>query len=469
MTDNLPDYSAVKVPDGKPPEKYSHHERRADLLRRCVSAGSPFAVNQSTVSDEYGVSRATISRDMEHVRESVGDSIGEGAMLTARAVFERALLDMQRADDWRASRAAFKTVMDWNDWLGDIGVQHRAPDELRVDANVDPGEAYMQMLDEAEDVREELRESSELPAAVSTPTGAAESVEATDGGEIALDDTANADDELEPAPDPAEMEAELHVRAEERRAAADAAGPDSGDPGSRRRAARRRCGRTLAGGARRRAGCRRRRHARRDRRERGRRACWPASPNCGTGSGWRTNDSMTEISDDSSGSAFESVRRWLTGADGDDGAQSEIDDGGGFSAVRQWVDETAGRASPSSWFDQLRDWFESGALHDAVRERAGPVVIRVGRKARVPPEVARDPDIHITAKWTKTGQHGVDNADPHDQRNYDPNRFPDANAKSRAFIATREARRERNRRQDRATGGDDNTDNDRRSAATDRR
>lgn len=136
MTENLPDYSTVKVPDEKPPAAYSHHERRADLLRRCISMGSPFAVNQSDQADRYDVHRSQISRDMDRLRESVNDSLGDDAKLTTQAVFERALLDMRQADDWRASKAALDAVMDWNDWLADLGEQHREPDRSEVDMDV---------------------------------------------------------------------------------------------------------------------------------------------------------------------------------------------------------------------------------------------------------------------------------------------------------------------------------------------
>ena len=136
MTENLPDYTTLKVPDDKSPEEFTHHERRADLLRRCVDAGSPLAVNQSAVADEYQVSRTTVWRDMKRLRESVDESLGSDAKLTARTVFESVLDDLHAADDWRASKAAFDVMMDWQDWLADIGEQHREPDRSEVGVDV---------------------------------------------------------------------------------------------------------------------------------------------------------------------------------------------------------------------------------------------------------------------------------------------------------------------------------------------
>ena len=160
MTKNLPDYTAVEVPDDKPTEEFSHHERRAALLRRCISAGSPYAVNQSDLADEYDVDCSQVCRDMKRLRESVGDTLGEDAKLTARAVFERTLADLQEADDWRASKAAFDTVMDWQNWLAEIGEQDREPDrsELDIDARVEgPGG----VIDAMREGREQSEQSHE--------------------------------------------------------------------------------------------------------------------------------------------------------------------------------------------------------------------------------------------------------------------------------------------------------------------
>lgn len=133
MTSDLPDYTTVKVPDDKPPTEYTTHERRADLLRRCITAGSPYAVNQSDQAERYNVDRSTVSRDMKRLRESVDDALGEDAKLTTKTIFERALLDLREADDWRASKAALDCVMEWNDWLADLGLQEREPDRAEVD------------------------------------------------------------------------------------------------------------------------------------------------------------------------------------------------------------------------------------------------------------------------------------------------------------------------------------------------
>jgi len=133
MTENLPDYWDIEPPADTPPEDYSTHERRAEVLRLVIEAGSPYAINQSRLADRYGVHRSTISRDMDRLRETVDDHLGRDAKLTTKAVFEAAVEELLAEDDWRAKKAALDAVMDWNEWLADIGEQDREPDRVEAD------------------------------------------------------------------------------------------------------------------------------------------------------------------------------------------------------------------------------------------------------------------------------------------------------------------------------------------------
>lgn len=133
MTDNLPDYDAVEPPSEKPKAEYSTHERRAAVWGAIRSAGSPARVNKAALSRNYDVTRETIYRDFERLREWAGDELGADAKLTSRAVFEKAIGELLAADDWKATKAAWDIVMDWNDWLAEIGEQHREPDRVEAD------------------------------------------------------------------------------------------------------------------------------------------------------------------------------------------------------------------------------------------------------------------------------------------------------------------------------------------------
>lgn len=136
MADNPPNYTEMKPPDSVDPSNYSTHERRADLLRRIVDAGSPGRINQSELAEEYAVARSTVSRDMDRLRDTIDDQLGRDAKLTGKAVFEHVLGDLLEREDWKAKARAFDIMMEWNDFLADLGEQHREPRKSKLDVDM---------------------------------------------------------------------------------------------------------------------------------------------------------------------------------------------------------------------------------------------------------------------------------------------------------------------------------------------
>lgn len=136
MTEDLPNYAALEPPESKPIEEYTHHERRAALLRRIRDVGSPYAITQTRQAERFGVHRSTISRDMDRLRESIDAHLGGDAKLTTQALFESIIEELLDVDDWKATKAAWDIVMDWNDWLADLGVQHREPRQSSLDVEM---------------------------------------------------------------------------------------------------------------------------------------------------------------------------------------------------------------------------------------------------------------------------------------------------------------------------------------------
>lgn len=136
MTEDLPNYAALEPPEDKPIEEYTHHERRAELLHRIREAGSPFAITQAREADRFGVHRSTISRDMTRLRQAIDTHLGDEAKLTTRILFESIIEELLDEEDWKATKAAWDIVMDWNDWLADVGVQHREPKQSSVDVEM---------------------------------------------------------------------------------------------------------------------------------------------------------------------------------------------------------------------------------------------------------------------------------------------------------------------------------------------
>lgn len=100
------DYESVNVPKTKPPEKYSYVERRKELLNLVREAGHPGALNQTQISQRYGVSQQQISQDFDRLAEYVSEHVGERRQLNAQAVFEKCVRELLDAGDWRGAAQA---------------------------------------------------------------------------------------------------------------------------------------------------------------------------------------------------------------------------------------------------------------------------------------------------------------------------------------------------------------------------
>ena len=192
MTNNLPNYATYEVPDGKPPEEYDHHERRAEVWRLLVKRGGPTRLNKSKLADRYDVARSTIYRDLDRLGESVAEHIGDDAEVYTRAIFEDTVEQLRAADDWRAIKAAWDVVMDWNDWLAEIGEQHREPSKAELDVRSRHAEVAYQIIREGDDeplptievADGEERVDYEALGFTSSPSGSVEveAVDDVDGG-----------------------------------------------------------------------------------------------------------------------------------------------------------------------------------------------------------------------------------------------------------------------------------------------
>jgi len=158
MTDELPDYTSIEPPEETAEEEYTHHERRAEILRLLTDAGSPSAIKQTRLADRYGVHDSTISRDMDRLRESVAQNMGNDAKLLTRVLFEKTVQELQAEGEWKD---AWDVVMDWNDWLADLGEQHREPNrsELGVDVRSRQTEVSYTVVREGD--QEDLPETEE--------------------------------------------------------------------------------------------------------------------------------------------------------------------------------------------------------------------------------------------------------------------------------------------------------------------
>ena len=136
-------YFDVVVPDDKNPSEYHYTQRRAEILQMVLANGTPRGISQTQLSNRYDVSQPQISKDFDAIADCVAERIGNTAKLQTQAAFNRIFGDLIDATDedgnpdYRAKKWAWDMVMDFNEWLGDIGKQERAPKRSEIDLDAD--------------------------------------------------------------------------------------------------------------------------------------------------------------------------------------------------------------------------------------------------------------------------------------------------------------------------------------------
>lgn len=129
-------YSAVRIPDDKKYPDMNYAERRAILLQRIEQAGHPRALGQTyaEMADEFGVSKATIHRDLKTLAEWTAENVERDHVHIMDSVFRGAVLDL--VDDGKKAWAA-EVGKEWFEWLADMGAIERVPDKVDLDATVE--------------------------------------------------------------------------------------------------------------------------------------------------------------------------------------------------------------------------------------------------------------------------------------------------------------------------------------------
>lgn len=141
----MTNYKETVVPDNKAPEDYTYNERRAELLQFIIEAGHPDRISRKKMGQRYDCDPTTITNDVQVLGEQIGE-LNEDAEMVMSALFRKALKEMAAQDRWKD---AVEIGMDYQDWLFDTGKQAKEPD--RLDITQDPGDAYLALMEEAEE------------------------------------------------------------------------------------------------------------------------------------------------------------------------------------------------------------------------------------------------------------------------------------------------------------------------------
>lgn len=120
------DYARVSYPEGRPEkagamDDFDAAQRRAWLLDKIYELGTPTRINQSEVSEYFGVGQTIISRDInDELAPYVEDHLGERVGMMSDVVFKAAVEKLMDDDD---PYKAAKTMEMFNAWLQSTGEQ----------------------------------------------------------------------------------------------------------------------------------------------------------------------------------------------------------------------------------------------------------------------------------------------------------------------------------------------------------
>lgn len=131
------DYARVSYPEGRSEkagamDDFDAAQRRAWLLDKIYELGTPTRINQSEVSEYFGVGQTIISRDINdelapYVEDHLGDRVGMMSDVVFKAAVEKLM------DDDEPYKAA-KTMEMFNAWLQSTGEQdsEQATEDITV-------------------------------------------------------------------------------------------------------------------------------------------------------------------------------------------------------------------------------------------------------------------------------------------------------------------------------------------------
>lgn len=152
MADDTPNYPAINPPDDKRPGEYSYVERRAEIYRLIEEAGHPHNLerSQQDLADRYDVSQRMISKDIERLRQFEAEHNSERTKSVTSWLAEKAVMNAIQEDDYET---ALNIQMRYNSFLFDIGDLEKEATAISIEG--DAGDAYMEMLRQAHEEKEE--------------------------------------------------------------------------------------------------------------------------------------------------------------------------------------------------------------------------------------------------------------------------------------------------------------------------
>lgn len=154
------DYANVRIPPEKSPAEFSYVERRKQLLDIIHARGSPHALNQTELAQQFDVSPSQISQDLDRLAEYVSGELGAHRDLLADSLYRRCIEGLLDREDWRGAAQVQTQYEEWLDRL------LSDPDGTDTDADADDApdvDAMQESYPEAKIVTEAEVDDTQSP------------------------------------------------------------------------------------------------------------------------------------------------------------------------------------------------------------------------------------------------------------------------------------------------------------------
>lgn len=129
------DYAATHIPDEqkRPKWEWGTDERRAYLYAQLREAGHPDNIEQTyeEYGDEFGISKVSIWRDFNKIREYIRFHAGSKAVSNTETLVDKAVrMELDNGNGYKALQAQ----LDYNEWLFELGRLDREPDRKQIES-----------------------------------------------------------------------------------------------------------------------------------------------------------------------------------------------------------------------------------------------------------------------------------------------------------------------------------------------
>jgi len=120
----------------KPGDKIKAAKRRTEILKLIIEAGHPRAISQLSLAKHYKVSQVAICKDIQAISREIKESMPKDAEFITHVVMESAIKALSKSPDPDQKFKAAKLIMDWNNYLFEMGKQRRAPQRHEVKGEI---------------------------------------------------------------------------------------------------------------------------------------------------------------------------------------------------------------------------------------------------------------------------------------------------------------------------------------------